>query len=90
MWKINEKSVPVRNNYCVKTMFNFPGLIFIPKVFVSRWRRKRPVYMSPVKETSNQIDLDEHHEHLDENYHLNSLLESEKDNLPFKSDHESV
>ena len=46
--------------------------------------------MSPVKETSNQIDLDEHHERLDENYHLNSLLESEKDNVPFKSDHESV
>ena len=37
---------------CIKTSTNFPGLVFMPKVFVSRWRRKRPIYMSPVKSKS--------------------------------------
>ena len=30
-------------------MLNLPGLVFMPKVLVTRWRRKRPVYMSPIK-----------------------------------------
>ena len=34
---------------CIKTSTNLPGLVFMPKVLVTRWRRKRPVYMSPIK-----------------------------------------
>ena len=34
---------------CIKTSTNLPGLVFMPKVLVTRWRRKRPVYMSPMK-----------------------------------------
>ena len=38
----------------IKIVTSLPGLVFMPKGFVSRWRRKIPVYMSPVKENTNQ------------------------------------
>ena len=42
---------------CIQTSTNLPGLVFMPKVFVSRWRRRKPInIISPIK--SMQIDED--------------------------------
>ena len=46
---------------CIKTMINFPGFVFMSKVFVCRWRLSRPLYTSQVKpiyddNLDNQID----------------------------------
>ena len=44
---------------CIKTTTNLPGLVFMPKVLVTRWRRKRPIYMSPIKRMETIISNDE-------------------------------
>ena len=34
---------------CIKFSTYLPGLVFMPKVLVTRWKGKRPVFMSPMK-----------------------------------------
>ena len=39
---------------CIKTYKNLPGLVFMPKVLVTSWKRKKPIYMSPLKRSTNE------------------------------------
>ena len=41
---------------CIKTTTNLPGLVFLPKVLVTRWKRKKPIYMSPLKRSTMTND----------------------------------
>ena len=44
---------------CLKTNTNLPGLDFMPRVFVSRWKRKRREFSS----SANRVVLNEYIEH---------------------------
>ena len=35
---------------CILTNSNLPGLIVMPKLFVTLWRRKKQLFLSPVKD----------------------------------------
>ena len=36
---------------------NLPGIVFMPKLLVTRWRRKKPVYLSsPVKVRATDVE----------------------------------
>ena len=42
---------------CIKTTTNLPGLVFMPKLLVTRWRRKKPIYLSgPEKVRATDVE----------------------------------
>ena len=38
---------------CIKTATNLLGLDFMPKLLVTRWKRKKPIYLSSLKNESS-------------------------------------